>query len=659
MKKLYNYLLFALFSLSIVSCDKDEEEVVHLANQDPVVTVTEISPVKGYVDTEFAITGTNFGVVPEDVEVYLGKTKLELISCEDQRLTVRVPEGATLGNISVVVYGQKVDTRLEYDVLGEPGVRDISPVYGFVGDEITFTGHDLGVSSAYYTILFAGQTETALLMNEPGDETFTVKVPTGAKSGEIALAIMDKNVNVSKQFTVLEHASLEKLSLSQGFAGSEVTVTGAHLNPEILEKEGLELRGVKVCFKQGKNEPVEAELVGEAKDTEIRVKVPANLEAGEYQVIVSTSFEDIKETLAYTVLPAPEVTGLSISAGYINAEVIIKGKNFGTKAEDIQVLFGETACNNVTLNEEGNIVVNVPKGLTKGENTIKLIILDTEISMNGNDTFEVWETPEILSVNSSYVYPYGTLVVSGEKITFAGHGFGTSKDAVTVTFDGVTVPAEINSITPTAIAVNVPNGFKGGKVTMVFDGIDEPVVSDHLQLLPEDGDITPYVLKNYKHEFWVIEGSAARQGEWHKPQDWEVENVLADGKLVGVQYQNKKNDVTSLAMQTDWGFPTTMSNGKIWQVTALSAGQYKVSVNVREINISGSVHIVVAEGETIPNTDDVETGKANVRISAVGNASTSLFTLDKSSTVSIGFVSTITAKQKYVKIESFKVELVK
>ena len=44
-----------------------------------------------------------------------------------------------------------------------------------------------------------------------------------------------------------------------------------------------------------------------------------------------------------------------------------------------------------------------------------------------------------------------------------------------------------------------------------------------------------------------------------------------------------------------------MSNGKIWQVTALSAGQYKVSVNVREINISGSVHIVVAEGETIPN----------------------------------------------------------
>ena len=443
------------------------------------------------------------------------------------------------------------------------------------------------------------------------------------------------------------------------FSGKSFSEGGAHLNPEILEKEGLELRGVKVCFQQGKNEPVEAELVGEAKDTEIRVKVPANLEAGEYQVIVSTSFEDIKETLSYTVLPPPEVTGLSISAGYINAEVIIKGKNFGTKAEDIQVLFGETACNNVTLNEEGNIVVNVPKGLTKGENTIKLIILDTEISMNGNDTFEVWETPEILSVNSSYVYPYGTLVVSGEKITFAGHGFGTSKDAVTVTFDGVTVPAEINSITPTAIAVNVPNGFKGGKVTMVFDGIDEPVVSDHLQLLPEDGDITPYVLKNYKHEFLVIEGSVARQGEWHKPQDWEVENVLADGKLVGVQYQNKKNDVTSLAMQTDWGFPTTMSNGKIWQVTALSAGQYKVSVNVREINISGSVHIVVAEGETIPNTDDVETGKANVRISAVGNASTSLFTLDKSSIVSIGFVSTITAKQKYVKIESFKVELVK
>ena len=41
MKKLYNYLLFALFSLSIVSCDKDEEEVVHLSNQDPEMCIRD------------------------------------------------------------------------------------------------------------------------------------------------------------------------------------------------------------------------------------------------------------------------------------------------------------------------------------------------------------------------------------------------------------------------------------------------------------------------------------------------------------------------------------------------------------------------------------------------------------------------------------------
>ncbi|MEY8687980.1 IPT/TIG domain-containing protein [Bacteroides sp. AN502(2024)] len=247
MKKIYNYLLPILLSLCVVSCDNDDEEVVYMNQQEPVVTVTEISPASGYVDTEFTVTGTNFGVVMDDVEVYLGSTRLELIACEDQLLTVRVPDGASAGKLSVVVYGQRVDTQLQYDVLGVPGVTAISPVYGFAGDVITFTGHDLGVSSAYYQVLFAGKTEAALLADEPTHEGFSVKVPEGAQSGAIALTIIEKPVNVPVQFTVLQHATLDRLSATQGFAGSEVTIHGTHLNPELLAD--ADLSGVKVLFK--------------------------------------------------------------------------------------------------------------------------------------------------------------------------------------------------------------------------------------------------------------------------------------------------------------------------------------------------------------------------------------------------------------------------
>ena len=144
MRKIYNYILSAFFISSLVACDGQDEEIIHMQNQDPVVTVTSISDAVGYVGNEFTIYGTNFGIVANDVEVYVGNTKLQLISCEDEELTVKIPEGATAGRISVVVYGQRVDTQLMYDVLGVPGIRTVIPLYGFVRDEIKFNGHDLG-----------------------------------------------------------------------------------------------------------------------------------------------------------------------------------------------------------------------------------------------------------------------------------------------------------------------------------------------------------------------------------------------------------------------------------------------------------------------------------------------------------------------------------
>lgn len=604
MKKIYNYLLPVLLSLCVVSCDNDDEEVVYMNQQDPVVTVTEISPVSGYVDTEFTVTGTNFGVVKDDVEVYLGSTKLELIACEDQLLTVRVPDGASAGKLSVVVYGQRVDTQLQYDVLGVPGVTAISPVYGFAGDAITFTGHDLGVSSAYYQVLFAGKTETALLADEPTNEGFSVNVPEGAQSGAIALTIMEKPVNVPVQFTVLQHATLDRLSATQGFADSEVTIHGAHLNPELLAD--AELSGVKVLFKQGKNEPVVAEWVGEPTNEAVTVKVPAALSAGTYQIAVSTSFETIEKTLDYTVLPMPEVTGLSVTAGYINAEVIISGKNFGDKAEDIQVKFGETACETVTLDKDGNIVVNVPKGTPTGENTITLTVLGMTIDMGGHDTFEVWETPEITSVETPYAYPYGTLVKAGEEITFTGHGFGTNKDAVTVTFEGVTAPVEVNSITSTAITVNVPAGFAGGKVTMLFAGIDEPVLSDALSVLPEDGNITSFVMLNSVQPFkgYGFEG-AGREWDREGLHDWEKTNIKNAG---GLQYPGNKTerDPNGLIALHQWGQKDNQ-NGKLWQKTRLPKGTYRFELDGIALGVSSgyvNATFVVCEGtsaEDIPN----------------------------------------------------------
>lgn len=624
MKKIYNYLLPVFLSVFAVSCDGDDEEVVNIINQDPVVTVTEISPDKGYEDNEFTVKGTNFGIVASDVKVYIGNSELEVVSCEDEAITVKVPQGTTAGRISVIVYGQRVDTQLMYDVLGNPGVAKIEPVYGFVGDEITFSGHDLGVSSSFYSVLFAGKTETAQFVSEPADDSFVVKVPSGAESGKITLTITDKPVNLPAQFTVLQHAALEKLSLEKGFAGSEITITGANLNPEILANEGLELEGVRVFFKKGKKEePIAAEIVGSPTDTEIKVKVPSDLAAGDYEISVSTSFEDIEKTLAYTVLPTPEVTGISVRKGYINAEVVITGSNLGMEAENIKVSFDGTECTGVKLNEAGNIVVNVPKGVTPGENVIiRLLIMDTEISMGEYGVFNVLQTPEINSVQTSHIYPYGTLVEVGEEITLVGHDFDTNKDNVTVTFGGVATPVEITDITSTEITVKVPEGFDGGKVTVVFKNIDEPIISDEeLVLLPEDGDITKYVLKNSVQPFQGY-GFEGNNKEWDREglHDWEKTNILNNG---GLQYpgNNTLRDPNGCIALHQWGQKNN-KNGKMWQKTKLPKGKYRIELDGIALGVSGNNYVkaafVVCEGteaNDIPEYDNGNwiNGKANVK----------------------------------------------
>lgn len=667
MKKIYNYLLPVLLSVFVVSCDGDDEEIVNIVNQDPVVTVTEISPNKGYEENEFTVKGTNFGIVATDVKVYVGNSELEVVSCEDEAITVKVPQGSTAGRISVIVYGQRVDTQLMYDVLGNPGVTKIEPVYGFVGDEITFSGHDLGVASTFYSVLFTGKTETAQFVSEPTNESFVVKVPSGARSGEITLTITDKLVNLPAEFTVLQHATLEKLSLEKGFAGSEVTITGANLNPEILASEGLGLDGIRVFFKKGKkDEPVAAEIVGEPTNTEIKVKVPADLVADDYEIAVSTSFEDIEKTLAYTVLPTPEVTSLSVQKGYINAEVIISGSHFGSEAEKIKVYFDDVECSSVKLNEAGNIVVNVPKGITPSENVaIRLVIMDTEISMGEYGTFNVLQTPEINSVHSSYIYPYGTLVEVGEEITLTGHDFDTNKDNVTITFEGVAATAEITNITSNEITVKVPDGFSSGKVTVIFKDIDEPVVSDDLTLLPEDGDITAYTMKNYQLPFERV-GDVYKKGEWAKAAIWTVENsslTASEGGVdVDLTYPNKDGDGNNagLGLQTDWGFPTTKENGKIYQTSRLLAGTYKLTAYAFEYaNKKTTGYLTVCAGSTLLNTDDVPTQSIGyTSITSAGEIIVD-FTITEPTDVAIGFVCTIGEKQGRVKINNFKLELIR
>ena len=55
MRKIY-LILPLLFSLLVISCD-DDAEIVQLTNEDPVLSVSNISPQRGYAGAEVTIDG--------------------------------------------------------------------------------------------------------------------------------------------------------------------------------------------------------------------------------------------------------------------------------------------------------------------------------------------------------------------------------------------------------------------------------------------------------------------------------------------------------------------------------------------------------------------------------------------------------------------------
>lgn len=606
MKKLYNYLIPIFLTLfAVAACDEDNEEIVSMSYTDPVATVTKIEPAEGYVGNEFTISGDDFGIRTDDVKVFIGSQAASIISCADNEIVAKVPESATNGKISVVVFGQRVDTELAFRVLGKPGVSAVKPSYGFPGASIVFEGQEFVSTKSLYSLTFGTSTDKAEIVGTPTDTEFTVKVPETAVSGTMSLVMAEQVIDLaSYPFTVLKHATIdapkEGEPIPSGLAGSAFTITGTNLVQELLQQPVEELSPLKVTFTKTGVEPVEAEIdMDGLNDTSIPLTVPASLEAGDYTVTVITPFETVETKLAYNVLPMPVVTGISIQAGYINAEVTIIGQNFGEKVDNIQVSFGDVVCETVTLDDNGNIVVNVPKGTPTGQSVISLNILGADIELGEFGTFEVWETPEITSVETPYVYAYGTLVKAGEEITFVGHGFGTNKESVSVTFEGVSVPVGINSITPTEIAVNVPQGFNGGKVTMRFMNIDEPVVSDKLFPLPENGDITQYVLKNSVQPF---KGYGFENKEWDREglHDWEKTDIQNNG---GLQYpgNNTYRDPNGCIALHQWG-KRNNHNGKLWQKTKLSKGKYRFDLGGISVDVSGNNYVnaafVVCEGSS-------------------------------------------------------------
>jgi uncharacterized repeat protein (TIGR03803 family) len=130
-------------------------------------------------------TGVSFGGTPA--------TTFTVSS--DTYLTATVPAGALTGSVTVTTPGGTLTSNRTFRVI--PQIKSFSPTSGPVGTSVVITGVSLTQTTA---VTFGGVKATSFTVNS--DIQVTATVPTGAKTGKIAITTLGGTATSSTTFTV-------------------------------------------------------------------------------------------------------------------------------------------------------------------------------------------------------------------------------------------------------------------------------------------------------------------------------------------------------------------------------------------------------------------------------------------------------------------------
>jgi len=152
----------------------------------------ETVPTSGTEGTEIIILGTN---LTGATEVSFNGTAAAFKVVSSSEITTSVPAGATTGTVEVTTPSGTLNSNVAFRV--RPGITSFTPTSGAVGTSVTITGTELTQTSR---VTFGGVKATTFTVNS--DSEVTADVPTGAKTGKIAITTPGGTATSSGSFTV-------------------------------------------------------------------------------------------------------------------------------------------------------------------------------------------------------------------------------------------------------------------------------------------------------------------------------------------------------------------------------------------------------------------------------------------------------------------------
>ena len=338
-----------------------------------------------------------------------------------------------------------------------PVVSSFSPIEGVVDTEVTITGDNFSEIPSENDLRFGGV--MAADPTSASTTSLTVKVPSGAVTGRISVAVGSQTGTSSTDFTVTgttpapDPPVVLNFSPSEGEVGISVTITGENFSATALENE-VKFGGVM------------AEDPTSASTTSLVVLVPSGAVTGSISVAVGgqTGTSSTDFTVTAPAPAAPVVSSFSPTEGEVDTEVTITGVNFSDVPSENDVRFGGAMAADPTSASTTSLTVKVPSGAVTGRISVAVGsqtgTSSTDFTVTG--TTPAPDPPVVLSFSPSE----GEVGIS---VTITGENFSATALENEVKFGGV-MAAEPTSASTTTLTVRVPSGARTGSISVAVGG---------------------------------------------------------------------------------------------------------------------------------------------------------------------------------------------
>ncbi len=483
--------------------------------------ISSLTPSSGAVGVTVTITGTNFGS-SQDIRVVMFNGQVASITGwtsdpPNGTLTVKVPAGATSGNVVVYINGTS-SNAMAFTVLPPPSITTLAPSTGTAGTSATITGANFGSSQGSGSVTFAGSPATVTSWS---DTVIAATVPVSAGTGSV---VVTANGASSNGLTFTTIPSITSLTPSSAVLGAQVTITGSNF--------GYGLGGSTVALN--------GSVVSSTSwyPGNIAFNVPAGATTGNVVVTVGGIASN---AVSLAVVSQPTITGLTPSSGAPGTQVTISGSGFGAAQGSGFAWLGSTVGTIVSWSDN-TILATVASNARSG---------NAQVRQNG-----LWSSAVPFDVTTATISGVSPISgVPGTVVTISGSGFGAAQGSGQVWLG--TATGVVQSWSDAQIVAQVASGAATGNAQVLQGGALSNAVlftinSLHLTKADPAAGAAGTTVTVSGNGFGAVQGagslilgtSAAAIASW---SDTQIVATVAAGSLSGVA-SVQQNSVSSNAV---------------------------------------------------------------------------------------------------------------